>query len=68
MVNKTATQDKIDGLISLVSGRVDNALLTVSDARFILEVLGNVSLRYEEIRKSRDKWRKQYEDLKNEKL
>ena len=60
---KTDTEIRMEELIRECETIVDENYLTTNDAKRILELSGNLLLRYEEVRKSRDKWREKYKTL-----
>lgn len=57
---KTDTQIKIKETIEQMENLIDETHITYADARELINLCYNVQIRYEEIRKSRDEWRKKY--------
>ncbi len=61
---KTETEIRMENLISECETIVDENHLTTNDARRILDLSGNLLIRYAEIRVSRDSWKNKYMELK----
>ena len=57
---KTETETRMEELIKECETIVDENYLTTNDAKRILDIAGNLLLRYEEVRKSRDNWKNKY--------
>ena len=57
---KTETEIRMEEVIKECETIVDESYLTTNDARRILDLSGNLLIRYAEIRVSRDKWKKKY--------
>lgn len=61
---KTETEIRMEKLIKECETIVDESYLTTNDAKRIIDLAGNLLIRYAEIRVSRDSWKNKYMVLK----
>ncbi len=59
----TETQERFEQVLKILRNKLDKSTLTYKDGNYILDLSENLLLRYEEIRKSRDKWKNQCMEL-----
>ena len=62
--NKTATQQRVEEELKQFEESITLCKVNIEDVLKIKELAFNLFLRYEEIRRSRDKWKDQYYELK----
>ena len=65
MKNKTATQQKFEEELKKFEESITLCKVNIEDVLKIKELAFNLFLRYEEIRRSGDKWKEEYYELKN---
>jgi len=63
---KSAVEIQAKNLIKECNDIVDDSYLTTRDARKIIDLMGKMLEKVEELRKSRDNWRTKFERLKND--
>lgn len=61
---KTETEIRMEKLIRECETIVDESYLTANDAKKIINLSGNLLIRYAQVRVSRDKWKDKYMELK----
>ena len=61
---KSEVEKEFEKLLKEAGDFVDESYLTTNDARKILNYGYKLLIRFEDIRKSRDKWRNKFETLK----
>lgn len=64
---ETETQERFEKQLHQFNNKLNQSKLVFNDGWELLNLANNLLLRYEEIRKSRDKWKTKYQELKNEK-
>lgn len=60
----TETSERFEGILKKYLDKLNNSKLCYEDGIKLYELSENLKLRYEEIRKSRESWKKKYWDLK----
>lgn len=64
---QTETQQRFEAKLKETWNKINTSKFSYGDGIEVYALAENLLLRYEEIRKSRDSWKKKYEELKKTK-